>query len=158
LAITDLVGRSGREVFVRGAAWPATDRGNERMVWQVWLYTAAVLIPLAAFAVEAIFIRQLKRLNANIATGAIGLSCALSLIGLVDYDAVEAPWNASHEEGHAEAARPAAAGEHGSPAASHHQPLVWAKDFDWVLLGGQAASAKSGPPKPELAIPLGVYI
>ena len=31
------------------------------MIWQVGLYAAAVLIPLAAFAVEAIFIRQLKR-------------------------------------------------------------------------------------------------
>ena len=39
------------------------------MSWQVGLYVAAVLIPLAAFAVEAIFIRQLKRFNAYIATG-----------------------------------------------------------------------------------------
>ena len=31
------------------------------MSWQVGLYVAAVLIPLAAFAVEAIFIRQLKQ-------------------------------------------------------------------------------------------------
>ena len=46
---------------------------------------AAVLIPLAAFAVEAIFIRQLKRFNAYLATGAIGLSCLLSLIGFLDY-------------------------------------------------------------------------
>ena len=55
------------------------------MIWQVGLYVAAVLIPLAAFAVEAIFIRQLKQLNAYIATGAIGVSCLLSLIGFVDY-------------------------------------------------------------------------
>ena len=48
------------------------------MIWQVGLYAAAVLIPLAAFAVEAIFIRQLKRFNAYLATGAIGLSCVLS--------------------------------------------------------------------------------
>ncbi len=48
------------------------------MIWQVGLYAAAVLIPLAAFAVEAIFIRQLKRYNAYLATGAIGLSCLLS--------------------------------------------------------------------------------
>ncbi len=74
------------EVFSpeRGAA--ATDKRNEtRMSWQVWLYVTAVLIPLAAFVVEAIFIRQLKRLNAYIATGAIGLSCVLSLIGFIDY-------------------------------------------------------------------------
>ena len=55
------------------------------MSWQVGLYVAAVLIPLAAFAVEAIFIRQLKRCNAYLATGAIGLSCLLSLIGFLAY-------------------------------------------------------------------------
>ena len=49
------------------------------MSWQVGLYATAVLIPLAAFAVEAIFIRQLKRLNAYIATGAIAFSCLLSI-------------------------------------------------------------------------------
>ncbi len=51
------------------------------MSWQVGLYVAAVLIPLAAFAVEAIFIRQLKNTNALIATGAIGLSCLLCCRG-----------------------------------------------------------------------------
>ena len=30
------------------------------MKWQVGLYVAAVLIPLAAFAVEVLFIRQLN--------------------------------------------------------------------------------------------------
>ena len=55
------------------------------MIWQVGLYAAAVLIPLAAFAIEAIFIRQLKRYNAYLATGAIGLSCVLALIGFIDY-------------------------------------------------------------------------
>ena len=55
------------------------------MSWQVGLYATAVLIPLAAFAVEAIFIRQLKRLNAYIATGAIAFSCLLSLIGFLSY-------------------------------------------------------------------------
>src|SRR5262249_53563313 len=55
------------------------------MSWQVGLYAVAVLIPLAAFAVEAIFIRQLKRLNAYIATGAIAFSCVLSLIGFLNY-------------------------------------------------------------------------
>ena len=55
------------------------------MSWKVGLYVTAVLVPLAAFAVEAIFIRQLKRLNAYIATGAIGFSCVLSLIGFLAY-------------------------------------------------------------------------
>ena len=59
--------------------------------WHVGLYVAAVLIPLAAFAVQAIFIRQLKRFNAYIATGAIMLSCFLSLIGFVEYFST-APW------------------------------------------------------------------
>ncbi len=58
--------------------------------WQVGLYTAAVLIPLVAFAVELIFIRYLGRLNAYIATGAIGLSFLLSLIGFLDYFLIEA--------------------------------------------------------------------
>ena len=53
------------------------------MKWQVGLYAAAVLIPLAAFAVEVLFIRQLKRLNAYLATGAIGLSFLLSLVGFL---------------------------------------------------------------------------
>ena len=39
--------------------------------WQGWLYVAAVLIPLAAFVVEVLFIRILKRFNAYLATGAI---------------------------------------------------------------------------------------
>jgi hypothetical protein len=65
------------------------------MSWQVGLYAAAVLIPLAAFAVEAIFIRQLKRHNAYLATGAIGLSCVLSLIGFLDYG-IESNWFSHH--------------------------------------------------------------
>ncbi len=51
----------------------------------VGLYVAAVLTPLFAFAIQAIFIRQLKRYNAYIATGAIGFSCLLSVIGFLSY-------------------------------------------------------------------------
>src|SRR5436190_24008008 len=78
---------------------PATTEGRDAMSmsWQVGLYVAAVLLPLAAFAIELIFIRQLKRANAYLATGAIGLSCLLSLIGFVDYFAFEAPWLATTE-------------------------------------------------------------
>jgi proton-translocating NADH-quinone oxidoreductase chain L len=130
-----------------------------RMVWQVWLYTAAVLIPLAAFAVEAIFGRQLKRFNAQLATFAIGLSCVLSVIGFIDYYMVEAPWTSGHEATeHGDPAQPPGAPEHGAAAPAHHGPRVWSKDIDWVLLGGQAGSTKSGPAKPDLAIPLGIYI
>jgi hypothetical protein len=65
------------------------------MSWQVGLYAVAVLIPLAAFTIEAIFIRQLKRFNAYLATGAIGFSCLLALIGFLDY-AVESGGFAHH--------------------------------------------------------------
>ena len=51
----------GDTVCSRGAH-DDTTKGRNEMIWQVGLYAAAVLIPLAAFAVEAIFIRQLKRL------------------------------------------------------------------------------------------------
>ena len=50
--------------------------------WQGWLYVAAVLIPLAAFVVELLLIRVLKRLNAYLATLAIASSFVLSVIGL----------------------------------------------------------------------------
>ena len=54
------------------------------MKWQVGLYAAAVLIPLAAFAIEVIFIRQLKRLCAYLATGAIGHpSCSAWLVSSI---------------------------------------------------------------------------
>ena len=77
------------------------------MSWQVGLYATAVLIPLAAFAVEAIFIRQLKRLNAYIATGAIAFSCLLSLIGFLSYT-WESSFFSHGGESHAEAAEHAA--------------------------------------------------
>src|SRR5690242_5674309 len=55
------------------------------MSWQVSLYVAAALLPLAAFTVEVLGIRLLGRLNAYIATGAIALAFLLSLIGFVSY-------------------------------------------------------------------------
>ena len=51
--------------------------------WRGWLYVAAVLIPLAAFLVQVLFIRVLKNLNAYVATGAIAASFALSMVGFV---------------------------------------------------------------------------
>src|SRR5262249_15432639 len=118
---------------------------------QVWLYTAAVLIPLAAFVVELLVGRMFGRFNAFLATGAIATSCVLSLVGLVDY-MVEAPGILS---GHHAAS--AASGEH-APAPP---PLAWAGSFDWVELGQgltlytNAAGAKTTF---GLAIPLGIYI
>ncbi len=125
------------------------------MIWQVGLYVAAVLVPLAAFAVEAIFIRQLKRFNAYLATGAIGLSFVLSLIGFIDYS-IESGFFGHHAEAGA-----TAAAEHGAPPAhgaeaeaadEHHQPLVWSASVDWMFLGGRTAGT------PDLIVPLGVAI
>src|SRR5439155_3125950 len=79
----DVPGRAGTRTsdrIHRGAA----------MSWQVGLYVAAVLIPLVAFVIEAVFIRFLGKFNAYIATAAIGLSFVLSLVGFVDYFFIEA--------------------------------------------------------------------
>ncbi len=135
------------------------------MIWQVGLYAAVVLIPLAAFAIEAIFIRQLKRTNAYLATGAIGLSCLLSLIGFLDYT-IESNFFSHHAEVAAsEAEDGAAAAEHaeGAEGSAHHKPLVWSGSVDWVILGGRAGATTAGnvgtaSAKPDLAVPLGIAI
>ena len=81
------------------------------MSWQAGLYVAAVLIPLAAFTIELIGIRLLGRLNAYLATGAIGLSFLLSAVGFFQYFFVEAEGVlASH---HPHAAAHAEAGANG---------------------------------------------
>ncbi len=66
------------------------------MSWQVSLYVAAVFLPLIAFTVQILGIRVLGRLNAYIATGAIGLAFVLSLIGFGEYFLVEANGVFSH--------------------------------------------------------------
>ncbi|WP_165248883.1 NADH-quinone oxidoreductase subunit L [Paludisphaera soli] len=114
------------------------------MPWQVGLYTAAVLIPLAAFLVEILFIRKLGRLNAAIATGAIAASCVLSAIGFFDYFLIEQR-AALAEPAHHEAA--ALADAH----AIHAGPLAWKGSFDWVVLGSPEAGRR-------LSLPLGVHI
>ena len=127
-------------------------RDDSNMIWQVGLYAAAVLIPLVAFAIEAIFIRQLKRFNAYLATGAIGLSCVLSLIGFLDYT-IESKFYAhaaEHSESTAEHGETAGHGE-AAESQTHHQPLVWSSSFDWVVLG----ETGSGP---GLAVPLGIAV
>jgi proton-translocating NADH-quinone oxidoreductase chain L len=123
------------------------------MIWQVGLYAAAVLIPLLAFAVEAIFIRQLKRYNAYLATGAIGLSCVLALIGFVDYSIESKFFAHAHAEHSESAAEHDAATEHAeaTPGETHHTPLVWSASFDWVILGETTV-------RPGLAVPLGIAI
>jgi len=129
----------------------------------VGLYVAAVLIPLAAFAVEVIFIRQLKRSNAYLATGAIGLSCVLSLIGFLRYG-FETNWfsRPHHAESQAAQAAEGPAAAQGHEASAPHKPLVWSAQVEWVILGGPAVAAGDGPggttKKPGLAVPLGVSI
>jgi len=127
------------------------------MSWQVGLYVAAVFIPLIAFTVEFLFIRYLGRLNAKIATGAIGLCFALSLIGFVDYFFVEASGVFAHHAAPAEAG-----GEHGhgeaehAAAGEHHGPVAFSGSVDWVSLGGGTDLA--GKTLPPLVVPLGVHI
>ena len=109
-------------------------RGRNEMTWQLGLYSVAVLIPLAAFTVEAIFIRQLKRFNAYLATGAIGFSCLLSLIGFVDYTIESkffAPRRINRQRRRARQSRAWRRGH----AETGHKPLVWSGSFDWVILG-----------------------
>jgi proton-translocating NADH-quinone oxidoreductase chain L len=53
--------------------------------WQGRPYVAAVLVPLLAFVVERLGGRRLGHRNAYLATGAIGVSFALSLLGFVLY-------------------------------------------------------------------------
>lgn len=108
------------------------------MSWQVGLYVAAVLIPLAAFTVELLFIRQLKRWNAYIATAAVGLSFLLSLVGFAEYYFIESQGVFS-----------------GVPV---DRPLVWEWSADWVLLAPEALEGIEGPPTRGLSLPIGVYV
>src|SRR5579883_3240546 len=134
------------------------------MSWQVGLYVAAVLIPLAAFTIQLLGIRLFGRLNAYIATGAIGLSFVLSLIGFVDYFMVEAHGVFSHHEV-AQTVEPEVAHREGQQdvahaKATHHGPLVWSASFDWVSLGGDtlASDTRGKQSQLPLTIPLGVHI
>jgi len=143
-----------------GSSFEPTE-GYDDMKWQVPLYAAAVLIPLAAFAVEVLFIRQLKRLNAYLATGAISLSFLLSLVGFIDYYFIEAEGvfaehHAAAELGQlGESAPPAAVDDHGAAKGPH----AWPGNFDWVILDVKSPAipgdALAGKP---LTFPLGVYI
>ena len=109
------------------------------MSWQVGLYVAAVFLPLVAFTVQILGIRLLGRLNAYIATGAIGLAFVLSLVGFCEYFFVEAHGVFSHHAVHQASPRtsPTARGrrrratprpaEHAEAhgARGHDGPVVW---------------------------------
>jgi len=137
------------------------------MSWQVGLYVAAVFLPLIAFTVQILGIRVLGRLNALIATGAIGLAFVLSLIGFCEYFFVEAHGVFSHHaveqvtpEGleHGKVIHPAHdPAEHADArGAKHEGPVVWKYSVDWVSLG--AGTVSRGHSLPSLTIPLGVHI
>ena len=133
------------------------------MSWQAGFYVAAALIPLAAFVVELIGIRLFGRLNAYLATAAIGLSFLLSAAGFVNYFFMEpGSFFSPHEvaapalTGNAAEKEPAKAEEVGHQ--KHHEPLVWEASYDWVLLGGDAFDSKAGKSLPALVIPLAVHI
>jgi proton-translocating NADH-quinone oxidoreductase chain L len=120
--------------------------------WQGWLYVAAVLIPLAAFAVEFVAGRVLGRLNAWIATGAISLSFALSAIGLVSWVAAHPGLLTADPHAHDAAGHGAVAGAHAQAG-----PEAWEGRVDWVRLGAGLDGA-AGARTPDLVIPLGLRI
>ncbi len=139
------------------------------MSWQVRLYVAAVFLPLIAFTVQLLGIRILGRLNALIATGAIGTAFVLSLIGFGEYFFVEAHGVFSHhavpqatpedlESGKiVKAHDPAEHAEAEADAHAHHaRPVVWKYSVNWVSIGGgMNARGKQVPP---LTIPLAVHV
>src|SRR5215210_6124893 len=111
------------------------------MSWQAGLYVAAVLIPLAAFTIQLIGIRVLGRLNAYLATGAIGLSFLLSAVGFFEYFFVEAHGVLDDHHAHASAHAEPGAGGHEEPAAAEpahpRRALAWKASHDWVVIGGE---------------------
>jgi proton-translocating NADH-quinone oxidoreductase chain L len=127
--------------------------------WPGWLYVAAVLIPLGAFLLEALFGRWLGRLNAYVATAAIGTSCVLSVIGLLLFLPHFGGAHGPADEGHGEAEAHAAAGEHGG---GHHEPFAWRGSVPWTVVGpmgvGPEMPGRADRPLPALVIPLGVHI
>ncbi len=130
------------------------------MSWQVGLYVAAVLIPLAAFAVEAIFIRQLKRWNAYIATGAIFLSFILSFIGFAHYfflSGEEVPWAEAESHGSAEAGEGKTSELPGERPIAKEPAFSWEGQFDWISLGSSPGTDSTAE-RSALSVPLGVRI
>jgi proton-translocating NADH-quinone oxidoreductase chain L len=133
--------------------------------WQVWLYVAAVFIPLAAFVVELLAGKYLKRLNAYIATGAIFASFLLSLVGFISYfSQAEGVFGHHGGESHAsaEGEHPAAKAEaaHGESDAKPAKkligpaPLTWRDKFTWTSVGQNLGGKSTAP----LTIELGVHI
>ncbi len=128
-----------------------------------WLYVAAVLIPLASFFAQALLGRWLKRWNAYIATGAIGVSCVLSIVGLLWFS----PNFFTHHPPAAEAAEGPAhedAAHAGEAAPAHHTPFAWRGAVEWTIVGPMNVAAASADlagvsePRPALVIPISIHI
>jgi len=121
------------------------------MSWQAGLYVAAVLIPLTAFVIQLIGTRLLGRINALLATGAIGLSFLLSALGFFQYFFVEAEGVLRPAEHHAAAAataEPGNAAEHAAGAESHHKgPLVWRASYDWSCSAPRRSTRRPARPR-----------
>ncbi|MDR3636450.1 MAG: NADH-quinone oxidoreductase subunit L [Isosphaeraceae bacterium] len=131
------------------------------MSWQVWLYVAAVLIPLVAFTMQLLFVRVLGRLNAYLATGAIALSFVLSLVGFLSYFAQARGVFSHHavsQAGPEQVVEGTAPGEHAEHAESHHEPLAWKGSFNWITLGSDTLFGQGKSAAGTLSVPLGVYI
>ena len=115
--------------------------------WQVWLYVAAVFIPLVAFATGVLFRRWLRSWIAWIATGAIFCSFLLSLIGFLGFI-------------------PHLKSSHGESSQSDHAqvaiPFAWTADFEWLDIGSRLLPGlESEPVKgslPALRIPVSIRI
>ncbi len=126
------------------------------MSWQVGLYVAAVLIPLAAFVVEMAAGRRLGRRTAYLATGAIGVSFVLSLVGFVAYFATAQGVFDRHDAA-AFRANPAPEPPDPSPSTKGREPLAWRASIDWVNLDLDLDLAGSGPSR-LLALPIGIEV
>jgi NADH:ubiquinone oxidoreductase subunit 5 (subunit L)/multisubunit Na+/H+ antiporter MnhA subunit len=123
--------------------------------WQSGLYVAAVLVPLGAFVVQLLGGRWLGRRNAYIATGAIGTSCVLSLIGLFYYMTANPGMLREHREHAAVVQGPEDSGPAHEPATeAESAPRVWRESYEWVALGETLAKGGTVP----LKIPLGIHI
>ena len=108
--------------------------------WQAWLYLAAVLILLAAFAIQALLGRWLKDRCAAIATGAISASVLLGLIGFLAF-------------------LPHLGGGRGHTSGLLAPPFSWSIEHEWISVdlvphAGQAAPDRSR----GLRIPFSVRI
>ena len=112
----------------------------------IWVYVAAILIPLGAFVVEALGGRWLGRLNAYLATGAIVTSCVLSLIGLFGYLAQAPAILEAHHAGAAAHGGTEAPLDPEGPATTvthPHEPHAWQRR---LRLGPPGDGAPRGGP------------